>query len=77
MIWWYMPPERAQLEKRLGAGDVLVLCSDGLWEIMLDDKIRRIIHDARTPQKACDALVEATNRADGEDNIAVIVVEME
>jgi serine/threonine protein phosphatase PrpC len=45
--------------------------------MVLDDKTRRIIHDARTPQKACDALVEATNRADGEDNIAVIVVEME
>jgi protein phosphatase len=42
-----------------------------------DSEIRRIVEKARTPQQACDALVEAANRAGGEDNIAVIVVEME
>jgi len=42
-----------------------------------DGEIQRIVKSTRTPQKACDALVEAANRAGGEDNIAVIVVEME
>ncbi len=63
--------------RQLQAGDVLVLCSDGLWEMVLDAEIQRTIEDARSPQKACDALVEAANQAGGEDNIAVIVVEME
>jgi serine/threonine protein phosphatase PrpC len=63
--------------RQLRAGDVLVLCSDGLWEMVLDDEIQRIVETARSPQKACDALVEAANRAGGKDNIAVIVVEME
>jgi serine/threonine protein phosphatase PrpC len=63
--------------RQLRSGDVLVLCSDGLWEMVQDAEIQRIIEDARSPQQACDALVEAANRAGGEDNIAVIVVEME
>jgi len=61
----------------LQKGDRLILCSDGLWEMVPDSEIRRIVEKARTPQQACDALVEAANRAGGEDNIAVIVVEME
>jgi len=63
--------------RQLRTGDVLVLCSDGLWEMVLDAEIQRFIESTHSPQKACDALVEAANRAGGEDNIAVIVVEME
>jgi len=63
--------------RQLREGDVLLLCSDGLWEMVLDDEIQRIVESARSPQKACDALIEAANRAGGEDNIGVIVVEME
>ena len=63
--------------RQLQAGDALVLCSDGLWEMVLDNDIQRIVESGRTPQKACDALVEAANHAGGDDNIAVIVVEME
>jgi len=63
--------------QEMQAGDILVLCSDGLWEMVLDAQIQRIIEDLLSPQKACDALVETANRAGGEDNIAVIVVKME
>jgi serine/threonine protein phosphatase PrpC len=62
---------------QLQAGDRLILCSDGLWEMVPDAEVQRIVESARSPQKACDALIEAANRAGGEDNIAVIVVELE
>jgi protein phosphatase len=63
--------------RQLQSGDVLILCSDGLWEMVLDADIQRIVENAGSLQRACDELVEAANRAGGEDNIAVIVVELE
>lgn len=63
--------------QQLQAGDILLLCSDGLWEMVLDDEVQRIIESSSSPQRACDALIAAANHAGGEDNIAVIIVEME
>ncbi|MBN1976262.1 MAG: Stp1/IreP family PP2C-type Ser/Thr phosphatase [Anaerolineae bacterium] len=62
---------------QLQEGDRLILCSDGLWEMVPDAEVQHIVESARSPQKACDALIEAANQAGGEDNIAVIVVELE
>ncbi|MBN1811954.1 MAG: Stp1/IreP family PP2C-type Ser/Thr phosphatase [Anaerolineae bacterium] len=62
---------------QLRQDDRLILCSDGLWEMAPDAEIQRIVEGARSPQKASDALIEAANRAGGQDNIAAIVVEIE
>lgn len=59
----------------LEGGDSLMLCSDGLWEMIQDEGvIAKILLDAPSPQVACEKLVEAANRAGGQDNISVIVV---
>ncbi len=69
--------------RQLQAGDRLILCSDGLWEMVTDTEIQAIVEAERTdsgaysPQQVCDTLVKAANRAGGEDNISVIVVAME
>lgn len=60
----------------LEKGDIIVLCSDGLWEPVGDDTIveyaaQYIWHD---PELACQSLVDAANRAGGSDNISVIVI---
>jgi protein phosphatase len=61
----------------LKRGDRLILCCDGLWEMVEDTQIQQIAEAAKTPQQACDALIQTANQAGGEDNISVIVVEME
>lgn len=61
----------------LAAGDHLLLCSDGLTGKLTDEDIRRIVMEqATSPQDACERLVAAANRAGGDDNISVIVVEI-
>jgi len=58
----------------LKPGDYLLLCSDGLWEMVQDDAVMaRIILEASTLDDACRQLVNAANRAGGEDNISVVV----
>jgi protein phosphatase len=54
----------------LQAGDVLILCSDGVSNMVPDDRIAEVA--ARLPpQEACDALIEAALAAGGHDNASL------
>jgi serine/threonine protein phosphatase PrpC len=59
----------------LGPGRWLVLCSDGVWEMMQDSDIQRIVTASQNPKQACVGLVDLANRNGGEDNITVVVVQ--
>lgn len=52
----------------------MLLCSDGLWGVVPDQEIKRIVSSAETPQEACDRLIDAANAAGGPDNISAILV---
>lgn len=59
----------------LKSGDNLLLCSDGLWEmVQSDQEIIEILKSTKSPKKACKALISAANEGGGEDNIGVVVV---
>ncbi|PWT73317.1 MAG: hypothetical protein C5B60_08360 [Chloroflexi bacterium] len=63
-------------EQKLKPGMRLLLCCDGLWEMVRDDEIESILHESASPQEACDRLIESANEHGGEDNISVVVIEV-
>ncbi len=84
-------PQRNVLYRAIGQGDFLeadiftapfpkggylLLCSDGLWGVVLAEHIQRIVKESSTLQAACQKLVTAANKAGGPDNISVILVQL-
>jgi protein phosphatase len=57
----------------LDAGDRLLLCSDGLTDMISDSAIAAILDGGETAEKTCKALVDAALAAGGKDNVTVIV----
>jgi len=65
-----------QIEIQLEAGDRLLVCSDGLTNMLDDDTIAAHLGSG-APEEVAWNLVEAANRAGGHDNITVVVVAVE
>ncbi len=58
-------------------GDLYLLCSDGLTDMLTADEIAAAILGAdRDPVAAADALVDGANAKGGEDNITVVLFEL-
>ena len=53
----------------------LMLCSDGLWGVVPEIEMFRIINANKNLTTACQQLVDAANAAGGPDNISVILVD--
>jgi serine/threonine protein phosphatase PrpC len=59
------------------AGDVFLICSDGLTTMLDDDHIARLLGRASSMEAAVRALVDEANRAGGRDNITVVAFRLE
>lgn len=62
-------------EIRLEENEKVLLCSDGLTNMVEDDEIRDIVMQKTFVDKICDQLIERANYYGGKDNIGVVVVE--
>jgi serine/threonine protein phosphatase PrpC len=60
--------------QQLNPGDSLLLCSDGLTGKVEDVEIWRLARRGRSPQDACEQLVQAANDNGGDDNVTVIII---
>ena len=58
---------------RLINGDRLLLCSDGLTDLVEDSAIAGVLNREEEPQAACDSLVQLALDRGGKDNITVVV----
>lgn len=56
---------------------LILLCSDGLWGMLLDEEIAKITSFFKKPKEICEKLAEVANQAGGKDNITVIVISVE
>jgi serine/threonine protein phosphatase PrpC len=85
----YTHPKRNQIYRSLGNqasvevdtfveelqyGDVLLLCSDGLWEMVRDSNIQSIVTSVDHPMQISHTLVQTALDHGGEDNVSVVVV---
>ncbi len=57
-------------------GDRLIICCDGLWEMIRNEGIEEVLMRQPDPQLACEEMVDLANLAGGVDNISVIVVQL-
>jgi serine/threonine protein phosphatase PrpC len=53
----------------------LLLCSDGLSDVVLDDEIARLLAEA-SRERAADRLIAAALQAGGKDNVSVLVADV-
>jgi serine/threonine protein phosphatase PrpC len=60
----------------LSAGDVVLLCSDGLTNMVDEARVRMTLAGA-TPREAAKRLVDMANESGGQDNITVIVARID
>ena len=58
-----------------GRGDIVLLCSDGLSNMLEDEEIRMIVNAQRDIMEKAEALVRVANLNGGRDNISLILIE--
>ncbi len=83
-------PQRNVLYRAIGQGEpfdpdistqpypspgYLLLCSDGLWGVVPEEKLAEIIKLGGDPVSLCRRMIDAANEAGGPDNISVIIVQ--
>jgi protein phosphatase len=59
------------------AGDLLLLCSDGLTSMVSEERVTEILARSQGLESAAQALINEANRAGGRDNITVVLVRLE
>jgi protein phosphatase len=59
---------------KIGIGDKLLLCSDGLWDTVSEDNIKDILLSSKSVKEICNDLIKKANMEGGHDNITVLVV---
>ena len=71
---------RAEVEvdffnEELRPGDLILMCSDGLTNMLEDEEILKIMKGAYTIKEKAQRLIDGANEHGGKDNIAVIIID--
>jgi len=60
----------------LEPGDTILLCTDGLTDLVWDDEILKIIRSKKDMKQAAETLINLANERGGHDNITVVLMSM-
>jgi len=71
------PPVPWMRKLTLSGGDRLLLCSDGLTDMVVDEQIGGVLERESRAQVACAELIDMAKLAGGRDNITVVVADFE
>lgn len=55
------------------SGDIYVLCSDGLTDMISEEQISEILSNTSEVEEIADQLIESANNAGGKDNVSAVV----
>jgi serine/threonine protein phosphatase PrpC len=67
------PDVQVDLDVRDYGGETVLLCTDGLTDMVTDAEIEDILKKAQVPQEACAHLVDLANDRGGKDNVTVVI----
>jgi protein phosphatase len=88
---YYVHPRRNVITRALGqfeevqidlttrqfqTGDKLLLCSDGLWEMVRDEALEQTVREDGDLDRTAQTLIELANQNGGSDNISVVIGEV-
>lgn len=62
------------LTRDLEEGDIFLLCSDGLSNLVEDQNILKIVKKSKNLEVACRNLIKAANKGGGDDNVSVVLI---
>lgn len=65
------------LSRPVQPGDLFLLCSDGLSDMLEDEQIHQLLRQTLSVKQIAQQLIEAAKDAGGRDNISVVVVKIE
>jgi len=58
-------------------GDTVILCTDGLWSVVGDDELARLVSEQPDLNALCQALLALANDRGGHDNATALAARME
>lgn len=61
--------------EELSPGDIVLMCSDGLTNMLEDEEIETILKEPVSIEEKAGRLIEAANNNGGKDNIAVVIID--
>lgn len=60
--------------KKTKPGDIVLLCTDGLTNMVRENEIASILQGSENPEESCRMLIQKANEYGGEDNVTAIAV---